>query len=136
MPKYRFLSRYRNHKVGGHSLRAALNVKLNGKALAPGSQIELKPGDIIECPQSLVEPFAWKFETLDGPAAVDTKPKKTLIIIKRPGAGPPWYDVIEPDTQKQINTKALKKEEAEDLAGYKLTGSQEDDGEGDPGTGQ
>ena len=74
-------------------------------------------GDIVECAAADLGGAIDKFDILEPDPAPDARPKVALEIRLRPNSTS-WYDVVNPTTGKALNTKALKKAEAELLAGH------------------
>lgn len=81
---------------------------------------DIKPGDIVECAESELHGVLDKFDILEADPPPNKTPKVELLIQLRPNTSS-WFDVINPATGKAINTKALKKAEAEELAGHSYT---------------
>lgn len=75
-----------------------------------GKDIILKPGDTVDCTAEQLGGAIDKFEQIDS----EISPKSQFKIVSR---APGFYDVIHPITGAAINTKALRKADAEALAG-------------------
>ena len=82
-------------------------------------RIQVEPGDVIECEKHELRNFAHQFESLDPPE--EEKPpvvEANLEVIQRrseSGRLVAWYDVVNTQTGDPINTRALKKADAEEL---------------------
>lgn len=109
MPRYK--------KISG-STSLLRTVERDGRRVR--ERIEVEPGDVIECEEHELRNFADQFECLDSESAPEekTRPEADLKIIQRRGKNDrpvPWYDVINVATGEPINSRALKKTDAEEL---------------------
>ena len=80
-----------------------------------GKQTIVKPGDTVNCEKADLGSALDKFEQLDQ----DTAPVSKFKITQRPGSIW-WFDVMHPVTGLAINSKGLRKPDAEALAGITL----------------
>ena len=76
-----------------------------------GRDITVRVGEIVDCSKKDIGAAIDKFEQLD-PDVIP--PPSRFKIISIPGG---YYDVIHPVTETAINSKKLRKAEAESLAG-------------------
>ena len=77
----------------------------------------VNPGNIVECSADELRSVIDKFDVLEADPQPSSKPKVELLIQLRPNTTS-WFDVINSVTGKPVNTKSLKKAEAEELAGH------------------
>jgi hypothetical protein len=106
MPKYRMKKEINGYIPGSHRI------------CQPGkNDIIVNAGEEVECDAELLKNVMHKFDIVD-PFEAEKPKGTTLIIVKRPKTEG-FYDVLNVETGKAINTKALRKAQAEDLAGRK-----------------
>jgi hypothetical protein len=123
MAKFRMKKEHDGYIPGPHVIRT------------PGKpDIELKAGDEIDCDPELLKNVMHKFEAVD--PFEEEKPQATnFLIVKREGAAG-YFDVVNAESGKAINMKALRKAQAEELAGREYVEPRDDSTADDPPDGQ
>ena len=81
------------------------------RILNDGKDITVRAGEIVDCSKEEIGAAMDKFEQLDP----DVLPPPSRFKIISTAGG--YYDVIHPVTETAINSKKLRKAEAESLAG-------------------
>jgi hypothetical protein len=95
-------------KTGGGSFRMGPEYK--NRIIKPGQIFEAYPEDIPKAFRDVVKPVT----PLPEPEE-EKIPDSTTFVIKPKGKSKTWFDVIDTSSEKPINEKALRKEEAEQL---------------------
>jgi hypothetical protein len=105
MAKFRMKKDVDGYKPGTHTL------------LIPGRPpMAINAGDEVECDPEYLKNVMHKFELIEADAPAANPQNAKLILKKRDGGNSTGYDLINPVTGDPINTKPLKKADAEDLA--------------------
>lgn len=84
------------------------------RILNDGKDITVRAGEIVDCTKEEIGCAIDKFEQLDP----DVLPPASRFKLESRGGG--YFDVIHPVSGMPINSKALRKPEAETLAGFSV----------------
>jgi hypothetical protein len=114
--KFRMKKMVDGYTPGDHAIRE------------PGKEdIIVKAGQEVDCDPKLLENVMHKFDIVD-PFENERPQGSTLLVVRRHNT-PNYFDVVNIDTGKAINTKALSKAKAEELAGRKFIEPMDKSGE-------
>lgn len=81
---------------------------------ADGKPVRYNDGDVIECKAGVLDALMDKVEVIEDAPAAATAPPPSFSIVN---LGHGYFNVIHPATGKPINSKSLRKADAEALAG-------------------